>query len=297
MFIISAECGCQILVSKPCNGDRISYILTNFTLNISAFSSKHFTKRTTLSWTNYVIREHTRWYWHICDWPISVNNIRKPLIVILLTHTRRPKMHAHAQAGPIHMHYVQTDVVVRVQPRDLAPCAVSGSMPCSRAPRQCPVGTSVATSPYSHRVIHAGLEPTTFQFPSQASHELLPPRQNKQKRKTTISAKGKFSEKSLLLLQDLLCRSVKSEMYSWFQRLNVFMILILKWLFPPVSPRLPIRRCWTSSSVSMKETATSSSLLSWSPPSSSDTMLGKSSTESRWDAALVFQKNELCTWC
>lgn len=60
---------------------------------------------------------------------------------------------------------------------------------------------------------------------------------------------------------------------------------LMERLFPLVSPRLPIRRCWTSSSVSMKQTATSSSPLSWSRPSSSDTTPVKSSTASRWDAS------------
>ncbi len=41
--IISAECGYQILVTKTVNGRRISYILTNFTKNISALNSKYLT--------------------------------------------------------------------------------------------------------------------------------------------------------------------------------------------------------------------------------------------------------------
>ncbi len=33
----------QVLVTKICDIDRISYILTNFTPNISALNNKHFT--------------------------------------------------------------------------------------------------------------------------------------------------------------------------------------------------------------------------------------------------------------
>ncbi len=40
---ISAECGYQILVTNICTGGRIRYISTDFTLNISALNSKHFT--------------------------------------------------------------------------------------------------------------------------------------------------------------------------------------------------------------------------------------------------------------
>ncbi len=43
IWIISAECGYQILVTKIGNGGRISNILTNFIFNISALNSKHFT--------------------------------------------------------------------------------------------------------------------------------------------------------------------------------------------------------------------------------------------------------------
>ncbi len=41
--ILAAKCGYQILVTKICNGGRISYILTNFIPNITALNSKHFT--------------------------------------------------------------------------------------------------------------------------------------------------------------------------------------------------------------------------------------------------------------
>ncbi len=37
--IISAECDYQILVTKKCNGGRISYILTKFIPNISALNT------------------------------------------------------------------------------------------------------------------------------------------------------------------------------------------------------------------------------------------------------------------
>ncbi len=37
MYLISAECGYQILVTKICNGGRISYNLTDFFSKISAF--------------------------------------------------------------------------------------------------------------------------------------------------------------------------------------------------------------------------------------------------------------------
>ncbi len=43
VYIISVECGYQIHMTKICNGGRISYILTNFILNISALNSKPFT--------------------------------------------------------------------------------------------------------------------------------------------------------------------------------------------------------------------------------------------------------------
>ncbi len=43
--VISAYCGYQILVTKLCNGGRISYILTNFIPNISALNSKRFTHK------------------------------------------------------------------------------------------------------------------------------------------------------------------------------------------------------------------------------------------------------------
>lgn len=74
----------------------------------------------------------------------------------------------------------------------------------------------------------------------------------------------------------------------------VLNLRLIKSLFPPVFPRLPIRPCWTSSNVSMKQTATSSSLLSWSPHSSSDTTLVKSSMESRWDACSGVSIYRLC---
>ncbi len=38
-YNISAECGYQILVTKICNGGKISYILRNFIPNISVWSS------------------------------------------------------------------------------------------------------------------------------------------------------------------------------------------------------------------------------------------------------------------
>ncbi len=37
--MISAKCGYQILVTKICDGGRISYIITNFIPNISALNS------------------------------------------------------------------------------------------------------------------------------------------------------------------------------------------------------------------------------------------------------------------
>ncbi len=42
-YIMTAELGFQILVTKICNGGRISYILTNFISNVSPNKSKHFT--------------------------------------------------------------------------------------------------------------------------------------------------------------------------------------------------------------------------------------------------------------
>ncbi len=40
-YIISNEFGYQILVTKACNEGRISYILTNFILIISALNSRN----------------------------------------------------------------------------------------------------------------------------------------------------------------------------------------------------------------------------------------------------------------
>ncbi len=42
-YVISTECGYQVLVTKTCYGGRISYVLTNIILNFSALRSKHFT--------------------------------------------------------------------------------------------------------------------------------------------------------------------------------------------------------------------------------------------------------------
>ncbi len=43
IYVISAGCVYQKLVTKICNEVRISYILTNFISNICALNSKHFT--------------------------------------------------------------------------------------------------------------------------------------------------------------------------------------------------------------------------------------------------------------
>ena len=53
------------------------------------------------------------------------------------------------------------------------------------------------------------------------------------------------------------------------------------YLFVSVSLKPLTRRCWISSSGSMRGTVISSFLLWWSPPSPSDTMLARSSTVSR----------------
>ncbi len=39
LYIISSVCGCQILVTKICNGGRICYALTNFIPNSSELNS------------------------------------------------------------------------------------------------------------------------------------------------------------------------------------------------------------------------------------------------------------------
>ncbi len=41
LFIVTAECGYQVLVTKTCNGGRISYILTNFIPKLSVLKGKH----------------------------------------------------------------------------------------------------------------------------------------------------------------------------------------------------------------------------------------------------------------
>ncbi len=43
MYIIATECGYQILMTKICNGGRVSYILTNLVLDINAVNGKHLT--------------------------------------------------------------------------------------------------------------------------------------------------------------------------------------------------------------------------------------------------------------